>query len=231
MSTPKKKVLFISGSVGLGHVSRDLAIAGAMRSRCPGLEVSWLAGSPADCVIRDAGERLLPDAADFVNESALIEQSARGTNINLIRYAFSARKPWHRNIEVLTRVTGRERFDLVIGDETYEISLAYRRNRRLKTCPFVMIYDFVGFDAMSWNPPERLGVYFRNRAWCGGGKPSEPPYDLAVFIGEIEDIPDTSFGFMLPNRPPGPGGVIASSGTPSRSIRRATRIKQRFGAA
>jgi len=194
------KVLFVSGSIGLGHVSRDLAIAAAMRARCPELELSWLAAPPADQVIRKAGERLLSDAADLADESAVAEQSVRGRNMNLVRYVFSARKSWLRNIEVLTRVTGRERFDLVIGDETYEISLAYRRKPRLKTCPFVMIFDFVGVDSMSRNPLERLGVYFLNWAWSGGRKQSKPAYDLALFIGEIEDIPARSFGFMLPNR-------------------------------
>lgn len=194
------RVLFISGSIGLGHVSRDLAIASAMRAKCPGLEISWLAASPADRVIREAGENLLPDAADFSNESAVAEQSARGRNMNLVRYVFSARKSWLNNIGVFARVTGRERFDLVIGDETYEISLAYRRKPRLKTCPFVMIYDFVGSDSMSWNPLEKMGVYFLNWAWSGGRRSSKPVYDLGLFVGEPEDIPDRSFGFGLSNR-------------------------------
>jgi UDP:flavonoid glycosyltransferase YjiC (YdhE family) len=162
--------------------------------------MSWLAASPADRVIREAGERLLPDAADFVDESAVAEQSMRGASLSLVRYAMSARKSWHRNVEVVSRVTARERFDLVIGDETYEISLAYRRNPRLKTCPFVMIFDFIGLDAMSRSLLERFGVYLWNRAWSGGRRPAKPAYDLALFIGEIEDIPDKSFGFGLPNR-------------------------------
>jgi UDP:flavonoid glycosyltransferase YjiC (YdhE family) len=196
-----KKVLFISGSIGLGHVSRDLAIASAMRAKCPGLEISWLAASPADRVIREAGENLLPAAADFIDESAVAEQTMRGASLSLVRYAMNARKSWSRNVEVVARVTSRERFDLVIGDETYEISLAYRKSRKLKkTCPFVMIFDFVGLDAMSWNPLERLGVHMWNHAWSGGRRPPKPAYDLALFIGEIEDIPDRSFGVGLPNR-------------------------------
>jgi UDP:flavonoid glycosyltransferase YjiC (YdhE family) len=195
-----KKILFISGSVGLGHVSRDLAIASAMRARHSGLEISWLAASPADRVIREAGENLLPDAAELVDESSIMEQTARGASTSIVRYAMRARSSWHRNVEVVRRVTARERFDLVIGDETYEISLAYRRNRKLKTCPFVMIFDFVGLDAMSASPLERLGVYVWNRAWSGGRRPPKPAYDLALFIGEIEDIPDRPFGFGLPNR-------------------------------
>jgi hypothetical protein len=151
-------------------------------------------------MIRDAGEHLLPDAADLVDESAIAEQTASGANLSLISYAFKARKSWSRNIDVLTRVTGRERFDLMIGDETYEIALAFRRDRKLKSCPFVMIYDFVGFDSVSWNPLEKLGVYVWNRAWTGGRGQSKPPYDLGLFIGEVEDVPDKPFGFMLPNR-------------------------------
>ncbi len=194
------KVLFVSGSVGLGHVSRDLAIASAMRVRRPGLEISWLAASPADRVIREKGENLLPDAADFADASAVIEQSAHGASTSLVRYAMNARKSWRRNVEVVKRVTARERFDLVIGDETYEISLAYRRDRTLKTCPFVMIFDFVGLDAMSRSPIERLGVYLWNRAWSGGRRSPKPAYDLALFVGELEDIPDRSFGLGLPSR-------------------------------
>ncbi len=171
-----------------------------MRERCPELDISWLAASPADRVIRDAGERLLPDAADFANGSALAEQSAKGAGLSLVRYTMSARKSWRRNVEAVSRVTARERFDLVIGDETYELSLAYRRDRKLKTCPFVMIYDFVGLDAMSWNPLERLGVYIWNRAWSGGRRSSKPAYDLALFVGELEDVPDRSFGLGLPSR-------------------------------
>ena len=63
-----------------------------------------------------------------------------------------------------------------------------------------MIYDFVGFDPVSSNPLERLGVYLWNKAWSGGGQAQNPVYDLALFIGDLEDVPDRSFGFRLPNR-------------------------------
>lgn len=195
-----KKVLFISGSIGLGHITRDLAIAKELRNENPELELSWLAASPADQLINEAGEHLLPEAAYLVNENAIAEQSARGASLNLIRYAFGARKQWSQNVDVVTRITSQEPFDLIIGDETYEVILAYRRNPRLKTCPFVMIYDFVGFDAMSRNPLEKLGVYLWNWTWSKGYQKVPSYVDLSLFIGEVEDVPNRSFGFMLPSR-------------------------------
>ena len=66
-----KKILFFSGSVGLGHVTRDLAIADALRRRIPEIEIHWLAAPPANQVIRDAGESLEPEAVyDSLDEVA-----------------------------------------------------------------------------------------------------------------------------------------------------------------
>jgi predicted glycosyltransferase len=56
-----KKALFISGSLGLGHVGRDLEIAGALRKLRPEVEVSWMAESPASNMLQKAGEKLLPE--------------------------------------------------------------------------------------------------------------------------------------------------------------------------
>jgi hypothetical protein len=39
-----KRVLFVSGSIGLGHVTRDLAMVRALRALLP-VEVTWLAGA------------------------------------------------------------------------------------------------------------------------------------------------------------------------------------------
>jgi UDP:flavonoid glycosyltransferase YjiC (YdhE family) len=197
---PAKKILFFSGSIGLGHIGRDLAIARELRKQLPEVKLFWLAASPADEVIRGAGEVLLPEAVDCADATAIAELSARGARLSLVRYGFAALKAWRRNVAVLKRVMARERFDLLIGDETYEIVLAFKRNPRLKTGPFVMIYDFVGFDSLSRNPMEKLGVYFWNSAWVKGSKHPRRYADLSLFIGDQEDVPDDSFGFMLPNR-------------------------------
>jgi len=52
---PKKKVLFISGSLGLGHASRDLAIARELRRLDPEMGIAWLAAPPASSILKEAG--------------------------------------------------------------------------------------------------------------------------------------------------------------------------------
>jgi UDP:flavonoid glycosyltransferase YjiC (YdhE family) len=64
-----------------------------------------------------------------------------------------------------------------------------------------MIFDFVGLDAMTRSPLERLGVYIWNRKWSHDYRLNrQSPYDLGLFIGEPDDVPNQPFGLGLPNR-------------------------------
>lgn len=195
------KVLYISGSLGLGHVTRDIAIAKELRRRIPDIDINWLAVHPANLVLENAGEKVLPETSKYANENMFAENSARGSKLNLLHYLLKSKSAWKQNINVFAEIVSSQHFDLVIGDETYEISLALRERPELKKFPFVMIFDFVGLESMSLNPLEKLGVHIYNRKWsaqyCQNKKPS---YDLGLFVGELEDIPDITFGFGLPNR-------------------------------
>jgi len=200
MTPATRRALFISGSIGLGHVSRDLAIARELRRLRPDVDIAWLAAAPADRFLREAGEPLLPECAEMIDESAIAEGAARGSSLSLIRYGFRVAPKWSHTVHVLTRVTGRETFDVVLGDETYGVVLAFKRNPALKRFPFVMIYDFAGFHATTANPLEWLGVWFWNYAWSAGASRASQFVDLSLFIGEEADVPDRRFGLFLPNR-------------------------------
>jgi UDP:flavonoid glycosyltransferase YjiC (YdhE family) len=64
-----------------------------------------------------------------------------------------------------------------------------------------MIFDFVGLESMTHNPLEKLGVYRYNKKWALPYiKNQQPAFDLGLFVGELEDVPDNSFGIGLPNR-------------------------------
>lgn len=195
------KVLYISGSLGLGHVTRDIAIAKKLRDLIPNLEIEWLAADPASNLLKISGEKLVPGIEKYSNENTSAENAAKGSNLNLLKYLLKSRGEWKRNIEFFINLIQSGHYDLVIGDETYEINLALREHPELKKFPFVMIFDFAGLDAMTNSPLEHLGVYYWNRVWSHDYRKNiKPPYDLAIFVGEEEDIPDKPFGFMLPNR-------------------------------
>ena len=190
-----KRVLYISGSIGLGHIYRDLSIVDELRQQVPAVEVKWLAAEPASTVLKAAGETLLAEAALYANDSAVAEGTATGVRLNVVDYAFRARQAWAQNVQVIQQVIERESFDVVVADEAYELTMAGHGNPSLRRCPSVMIFDFVGVDATTRSPLELLGAYYFNRAWA-----RVPWEDLVIFIGEFEDIPDRTFGFLLPNR-------------------------------
>jgi predicted glycosyltransferase len=193
------RILFISGSIGLGHAARDLAIAEQLRSRRPGLEIDWLAGPPATGLIEEAGESILPEAAGF-QETGYAEDSAGEFSLSLPRYVTYAARAWARAARTVLQVTRRRPYDLVVGDETYELTIAFALNRRLKKLPWVIIYDFFGLDAMTRNPLERGAIHALNRIWCGGSRGKPPPFDLTLFVGEPDDVADSALGWRLPNR-------------------------------
>ncbi len=195
-----KRILFISGSLGLGHVTRDIAIAQEIRTLRNDVEIHWLAAHPASLLLKESGEALLPEASDYLDENQIAESASCGFRLNLFRYAVAFQRQWQHNIDLVNRVMTRDRYDLLVGDETYDLVTAFRKSPGLKKSPFVMIYDFVGFDAMTSNPLERLGIYMMNRRWASGYPNKPPPYDLGLFIGEPEDVPDSRFGFLLPGR-------------------------------
>lgn len=200
IETAKKRILYISGSLGLGHIVRDLAITRELRRVNPEVEVFWLAAHPASLLLREAGEKLLREANLYADGNIPAENAAQGFQLNLMKYASNARREWARNVEIFKQATNREQFDMVIGDESYEIAIALQRKRVLIEVPFVMIYDFVGCDSTTKNPVEKLGVYMWNRIWVQWGRLFSGGKNLAFFVGELEDIPDTSLGFLLPNR-------------------------------
>jgi UDP-N-acetylglucosamine:LPS N-acetylglucosamine transferase len=197
----KINVLYISGSLGLGHITRDLAIANSLRKLLPEVEIEWLAANPATVLLEEAGEKLVSGSDRYANENVSAEKVAKGSGLNILSYLLKSRGEWKKNIDFFLDLIALKEYDLIIGDETYEINLALREHSEMKKFPFVMIFDFVGLHAMTMNPLEHLGVYYWNRVWSHDYRlKQKPPYDLALFVGEPDDVPDSTFGFMLPNR-------------------------------
>lgn len=197
---PRKKILYISGSIGLGHVSKDFAIAEKIRAQNPEVEITWLAADPADIVLETKGEYLHPYSKQFASYSAFAENASKGTRLNLFNYVLSSRRGWIRNVKIFKQIITEEHFDLVVGNETYEIMIALIFKLLKIRIPFVIIYDFLGLDSMSGKMSERIGNYILNWIWTKDYKIFSAKDMQALFVGEPEDIPDKKLGFLLPNR-------------------------------
>jgi hypothetical protein len=102
------RVLYISGSIGLGHARRDLAIARELRRLDPEVEISWLAGDPARHLIAEAGETLLDESATYGDETGVAEDAAEGFSLNLLgRFALRAPSAWKRAVAIFEEVSAK----------------------------------------------------------------------------------------------------------------------------
>jgi predicted glycosyltransferase len=195
-----KRVLFISGSLGLGHIGRDLEIAKKLLKSDPEIQISWLADYPATLVLKEAGEKLLPEAELITHGNKKLESNAKNHQANLTRWVMNMRKDWSENAKLVIEIIHRENFDLVIGDETYDLVIELLKDPKLKQFPFVIIYDFLGLDRVTNNPIDVITTYYTNRLWTKVITNKPKVCDKTIFVGEVEDVQDKSFGFLLPNR-------------------------------
>ena len=193
-----KKLLFVSWALGLGHVTRDLAMTGELKKVAPGVKVSWLACAPALEVLEEAGECVLTDSHRLVNNTPLTEEQAEvGHRLNLLRFCIKLAGEWGPNIAVLKEVANREQFDLIVADEAYEVVAALLKRQISLDQPLLAIHDFFGVDSIRNTLLERFGGYLIVRTFH---RPNPKGVVDFLFPGEEEDIPNDRFGFLLPKR-------------------------------
>ena len=196
------RTLYVSGSIGLGHVTRDLAVARELRALEPRAEVHWLAGPPASDVLANKREILVPECASYRCETDQAEAAAHGGHLSLTKYVYRALGGWLHNAKVLGDAAKHGQFDAIIGNETYEVVVAYVFGMRVLPAdvPFIMMYDFYGMDVTTNSLLERLGAWGLNFIWAQERRVTGRQNNSAIFFGEPEDVADRPFGIFLPNR-------------------------------
>ena len=193
---PPLRILFYSGSIGLGHVTRDMAIARAIRSLSPDAQIEWLASSPAREHLAEGGERLHPEAFRLGDATGAAEAFMRPASFNITRWAVAVRDTWAADGRLALSIAADGGYDALIGDEAYDVAMALTGGAPHPQCPCLVLYDFLGLDRMSAHPLEWIGVEAINRAWARDPR----GHYHAVFLGEAEDIPQRNFGPFGPSR-------------------------------
>jgi pimeloyl-ACP methyl ester carboxylesterase/predicted glycosyltransferase len=193
------RALYISSPVGLGHARRDVAIAAELRALRPELTVDWLAQDPVTRVLAAAGERIHPASAELASESAHIQAEAAGHDLHAFQAIRRMDEILLANFMVFHDVASQGHYDLVIGDEAWDIDHFLHENPELKRTAFAWLTDFVGWVPMADGGQREAELTADYNAEMIEHIARFPRLrDQAIFVGNPDDVVPLSFGPGLP---------------------------------
>ena len=148
-----RRVLYLSSPIGLGHARRDVAVAAALRERHPDVQVDWLAQHPVTAVLEAAGERVHPASRWLLSESAHVEAVADEHDLHAFDAVRGMDEVLVNNFMVFDEVVRETPYDLVVGDEAWDVDHLLHENPSLKRFAFAWMTDFVGLAADAGGRP------------------------------------------------------------------------------
>jgi pimeloyl-ACP methyl ester carboxylesterase/predicted glycosyltransferase len=195
----RRRVLYVSSPIGLGHARRDLAVARELRALHPDLEVDWLAQHPVTAVLEAAGERVHPASRLLANESAHIESESAEHDLHAFQAIRRMDEILLANFMVFHDLLEQQDYDLVVGDEAWELDYYLHENPELKRTAYVWLTDFVGWLPMpDGGPHERFLTADYNAEMITHIARYPRLRDRAIFVGDPDDIVPDTFGPDLP---------------------------------
>jgi pimeloyl-ACP methyl ester carboxylesterase len=196
----RRRALYVSSPIGLGHARRDVAIARELRALHPDLEIEWLAQDPVTRVLEAEGERIHPASRHLANESAHIEaESAEHHGLQCFQAIRRMDEILAANYMVFDDVVSETPYDLWIGDEAWELDYHLHENPGRKRAPFAWLTDFVGWLPMPENGEREASVVADYNAEMVEHVRDHPEIrDRAIFVGNPDDIVGGRLGPGLP---------------------------------
>jgi predicted glycosyltransferase len=195
-----RRALYISSPIGLGHAMRDAAIADELRTLRPDLEIDWLAQHPVTAVLETRGERIHPLSAELASESAHFAAESTGHDLNAFQAIRRMDEILLANFMIFHDAVENGEYDLVIGDEAWDIDYYLHENPELKRTAFAWMTDFVGWLPMPAGGDREAFVTADNNAEMIEHVERFPRLrDRAIFVGNPDDIVPDDFGPGLPS--------------------------------
>jgi pimeloyl-ACP methyl ester carboxylesterase len=195
----RKRALYISSPIGLGHAQRDAAIADELRTLHPDLEIDWLAQHPVTTVLEARGERIHPASAQLANESGHIESESAEHDLHCFQAIRRMDEILLSNFMVFHDLVRDEDYDLWIGDEAWELDYYLHENPEQKRAAYVWLTDFVGWLPMSDGDDREAFVTSDYNAEMIEHLARFPRVrDRGIFVGNADDIVPDAFGPGLP---------------------------------
>jgi pimeloyl-ACP methyl ester carboxylesterase/UDP:flavonoid glycosyltransferase YjiC (YdhE family) len=197
----QRRVLWLSSPIGLGHIQRDLAMARRLRELNPNVTVDFLAAEPADRVVQHWGERLHPATRLLQNETKHFEGWSADHELHAFNALWDMDEILTANFMTLADVVERERYDLWVGDEGWDLDYFLHENADLKRAPYVFLTDFIGVLPMREDPTstEFIRCWEKNAENIDHLRLHPDVRDLSILVGDEEDVLDREFGPDLPN--------------------------------
>jgi pimeloyl-ACP methyl ester carboxylesterase/predicted glycosyltransferase len=195
----RRRALYISSPIGLGHAQRDVAIADELRELHPDLEIDWLAQHPVTKVLQARGERIHAASAHLANESGHIESESAEHDLHCFQAIRRMDEILLANFMVFHDVVRDDHYDLWIGDEAWELDYFLHENPEQKRASYVWLTDFVGWLPMpDGGEREAFLTTDYNAEMIEHIARFPRVRDRAIFVGDDEDIVPDSFGADLP---------------------------------
>ena len=195
-----RRALYISSPIGLGHAQRDVSIAAELRKLHPDLEIDWLAQHPVTAVLEAHGERIHPMSAELASESAHITAESSEHDLNAFQAIRRMDEILLSNFMVFHDTIAEGEYDLVIGDEAWDVDYYLHENPELKRTAFAWMTDFVGWLPMPEGGDREAYLTADYNAEMIEHVERFPRIrDRAIFVGEPDDIVPDDFGPGLPS--------------------------------
>jgi pimeloyl-ACP methyl ester carboxylesterase/predicted glycosyltransferase len=195
-----RKVLYLSSPIGLGHARRDVAIASELRKLCADVQIDWLAQHPVTVMLAESGEQVHPASAYLASESAHVADEATGHELHAFQAVRRMDEILVANFCILQDILERGDYDLVVGDEAWDLDYFWHENPELKRCAYAWMTDFVGWLPMPGGGASeaRLTADY-NAEMLEHIARFRRVRDRSIFVGDPEDIVPDTFGPGLPS--------------------------------
>lgn len=172
------RILFLTSHVGLGHATRDAAIAASLNALMPEAVIEFLTAEPAASYFKRRGFRVNEVSWSLRTFSRAVEEFVQS------RFPLFRVKGWagilQGNWEVMKEAGVLDDYDRVVSDEFWELFLA--GNEVVRRTPFLT--DLLGLPVMG--SPLRRFIYERvNRYMLGKLR----NFLRVLYLGYREEIP------------------------------------------
>jgi pimeloyl-ACP methyl ester carboxylesterase/predicted glycosyltransferase len=195
----RRRALYISSPIGLGHARRDVAIARELRRLVPEVEIDWLAQDPVTRVLAAEGEHIHPASAGLANESHHIESESAEHDLHAFQAIRRMDEILCANYMLFDDLVSEEHYDLWIADEGWEVDYYLHENPERKRAAYVWLTDFVGWLPMPDGEEREAFVTADYNAEMIEHIDRYPRVrDRALFVGNPDDVVPESFGPELP---------------------------------